>query len=73
VVAVMVPQGGDGSPQWTVDFWVADVDAAVSKLTGAGGEVLSPPNDVPGTGLRQAVVRDPQGAALTLTQPPGAA
>jgi predicted enzyme related to lactoylglutathione lyase len=75
VVAVMVPQGGDdhGPPQWSVDFWVADVDAAVSKLTGAGGEVLAPPSDVPGTGLRQAVVRDPQGAALTLTQPPGQA
>jgi uncharacterized protein len=74
VVAVMAPAGGDedGPPRWTVDFWVADVDVAVTKLSDAGGDVLVPPYDLPGTGLRQAVVRDPQGAMLTLTQPPGA-
>ena len=74
VVAVMVPRGADedGPPRWTVDFWVMDVDAAVSKVSHAGGEALAAPYDVPGTGLRQAVVRDPQGAVLTLTQPPGA-
>ena len=72
VVAVMAPPSGDaeGPPRWAVDFWVADVDAAVSKLVAAGGEVLAPPYDLTGAGLRQAVVRDPEGAALTLTQPP---
>jgi predicted enzyme related to lactoylglutathione lyase len=75
VVAVMAPLSDDDEdpPRWTVDFWVADVDAAVSKLSDAGGEVLDPPRDLSGAGLRQAVVRDPQGALLTLTQPPGAA
>jgi predicted enzyme related to lactoylglutathione lyase len=70
----MVPRSGDdaGHPSWTVDFWIADVDDAVSKLSDAGGEVLAAPSEVTGTGLRQAVVRDPQGAILTLTQPPGA-
>jgi uncharacterized protein len=74
VVAVMIPSsaGEDAPAAWTVDFWVADVDAAVSKLSEAGGEVVAPPNDMGGTGLRQAVVRDPQGAPLTLTQPPAA-
>jgi hypothetical protein len=74
VVAVMAPPGvdEDGPPRWTVDFWVADVDAAVTKVSNAGGEVLTPPYDLMGGGMRQAVVRDPQGAALTLTQPPGA-
>lgn len=74
VVAVMEPRSGDedGPPSWTVGFWVADVDAAVAKLSDAGGEVLAPPSDLTGAGLRQAVVRDPQGAMLTLTQPPGA-
>jgi predicted enzyme related to lactoylglutathione lyase len=62
----------DGPPRWTVDFWVADVDIAVTKLSDAGGGVLVPPYDLPGTGLRQAVVRDAHGAMLTLTQPPGA-
>ena len=75
VVAVMAPptDDEDGPARWTVDFWVGDVDAAVSKLSDAGGEVLAPPTNLTGTGLRQAVVRDPQGAALTLTQPPSAA
>jgi hypothetical protein len=74
VVAVMMPpsDGEGGPPRWTIDFWVADVDAAVAKVSDAGGEVLAAPYDVSGTGLRQAVVRDPQGAFLTLTQPPGA-
>ena len=75
VVAIAMPASGDedGAPRWTVDFWIADVDAAMSTVSGAGGQVLAPPYDVAGTGLRQAVVRDPQGALLTLTQPPGAA
>ena len=74
VVAVMTPPGGeDVPPRWTVDFWIADVDAAVTKVSDAGGEVLAAPYDVPGTGLRQAVIRDPHGASLTLTQPPGTA
>jgi uncharacterized protein len=75
VVAVMTPPSGDegGPPSWTVGFWVADVDAAVSKVSDAGGEVLVPPHDLTGADFREAVVRDPQGALLTLTQPPGAA
>ena len=75
VVAVMAPASDDGGrpPRWTVDFWVADIDAAVSTLADAGGAALALPYDLPGAGMRQAVVRDPQGAVLTLTQPPGAA
>jgi uncharacterized protein len=71
----MAPPSDDevGAPRWTVDFWVADLDVAVAKVSEAGGEVLAPPYDLPGAGLRQAVVRDPQGALLSLTQPPGAA
>jgi uncharacterized protein len=71
----MMPPGDDdaGPPRWTADFWVADIDAAVSKLSGAGGEVLAGPYEITGAGMRQAVVRDPQGAAFTLTQPPGVA
>ena len=55
-----------------MDFWVANVDAAATKVTELGGKVVVPPQDVPNTGLRQAVVTDPQGATLSLTQPPGA-
>jgi predicted enzyme related to lactoylglutathione lyase len=63
---------GEAPPHWSVDFWVANVDAAAAKVTELGGTVVVPPQDVPNTGLRQAVVTDPQGATLSLTQPPGA-
>jgi uncharacterized protein len=74
VVAVMAPPAREDdapAPHWSVDFWVADVDAACTKVTQYGGEVTSGPSDVPNTGLRQAAVVDPWGARLTLTQPPG--
>jgi predicted enzyme related to lactoylglutathione lyase len=73
VAATMLPPGaaGDAPPHWSVDFWIADVDEAVAKVAERGGKVLADPYDVPNTGLRQAAVVDPQGASLTLTQPPG--
>jgi predicted enzyme related to lactoylglutathione lyase len=75
VVAVMAPPSDDdeGPPRWMVDFWVADIDTAVSTLSDAGGEVLVPPYELMGGGMRQTVVRDPHGAVLTLTQPPSGA
>jgi predicted enzyme related to lactoylglutathione lyase len=75
VVAAMAPPARDGDappPHWSVDFWVANVEEACAKVAERGGEVLSGPYDVPNTGLRQAVVVDPQGASLSLTEPPGA-
>ncbi len=75
VVATMMPPGPSGEappPHWSVDFWVADVDAAAGKVTQRGGKLVVPPFDVPNTGLREAVVTDPQGATLSLTQPPTA-
>jgi predicted enzyme related to lactoylglutathione lyase len=75
VVATMMPPSDDGvaaDPHWSVDFWVTDVDAATAKVTDLGGQVVVPPFDIPNTGLREAVVTDPQGATLSLTQPPQA-
>jgi uncharacterized protein len=74
VVATMLPSGGNGDgppPHWDVDFWIADLDAAAAKVKELGGQVLTPPYDIPGTGLRQGVFTDPQGATFSLTQPPG--
>jgi predicted enzyme related to lactoylglutathione lyase len=74
VAAVMLPPSAGGEPpppHWSVDFWIADVDEATAKIPGLGGQVLAEPYDLPGTGLRQGVFMDPQGASFTLTQPPG--
>jgi len=74
VVATMLPLGGNGDdppPHWNVDFWIADLDAAAATVDELGGRVLTPPYDIPGTGLRQAELADPQGATFSLTQPPG--
>ena len=74
VVATMLAPSANGdapSPHWDVDFWIADVDAAAAKVEELGGRILTPPYDIPGTGLRQGVFVDPQGATFSLTQPPG--
>jgi uncharacterized protein len=59
------------APHWSVTFSVADADAAAATVESLGGEVVLAPHD---TGWsRDATVRDPQGATLTLSQftPPG--
>jgi uncharacterized protein len=73
VVATMGPAGenGDGPPRWRVDFWIADVDAAVGSASDAGAEIVAGPYDIPGVGMRRAELVDPQGASIALTQPPG--
>ena len=55
---------------WTGYIWVADVDAAVARLTTAGGSVNRPAADIPGVG-RFAVVADPQGAVFILFRDAG--
>ncbi len=76
VVAVMAPMGSDQFPDempshWSVDFWVDDADATADTTAQQGGSVLAPPYDVPGVGLRQAVLADPQGATFSVTRAPG--
>jgi predicted enzyme related to lactoylglutathione lyase len=53
--------------QWVVLMSVEDVDAAVARFRGNGGEVLTPPTDIAQRG-RMAVVVDPQGALLALIE-----
>jgi predicted enzyme related to lactoylglutathione lyase len=74
VVATMVPPSGDGDappPHWGVDFWIGDVEQAAAKVAELGGRILVAPYEIPAAGLRQGVFADPQGAAFSLTQPPG--
>lgn len=49
---------------WMGYFAVEDADAAVARVTDNGGIVVSPPTDTPYG--RIAVVRDPQGAVLSI-------
>lgn len=53
---------------WRFYLEVADCDAAAEAVVAAGGTVLSPPADIPGTG-RFAVCTDPQGAVFALLSP----
>ena len=55
-------------PHWMSYVSVTDVDAAVDRVTSAGGTVQAPPFDVPGVG-RIAVIADPTGARLSLMTP----
>jgi uncharacterized protein len=52
-------------PHWQIYFLVPDVDAAVARVTGAGGKILNGPMDVP-DGDRVLNAMDPQGAAFGL-------
>jgi uncharacterized protein len=74
VVATMGPPGenGEAPPHWGVDFWIADVDAAAAAAADHGARIVSGPYDIPEVGMRRVELLDPQGAALALTQPPGA-
>jgi predicted enzyme related to lactoylglutathione lyase len=67
VVAVMAPATGEGVvPHWGVNFWVDDTDAIAAKAAELGGDVVSQPTD--GPGFRDAVVADPEGARLSVSQ-----
>jgi predicted enzyme related to lactoylglutathione lyase len=67
--------GGVGGPPmgqqpsgWTTYVCVDSADDTVDAVTAAGGQVLSPPTDIPRSG-RSALCADPSGAAVGLWQP----
>ena len=64
VVAVMME--GEAAA-WGVDFWIADLEAAVAAAEAAGGRVVVPPHDQP-PAFRSAVLADPEGATFSLSQ-----
>jgi predicted enzyme related to lactoylglutathione lyase len=66
VIAVMARGEHTEPGRWSVDFWIADADAAAQAATALGGEVVVPPRDVPG--FRNAVLADPQGAAFSVSK-----
>ncbi len=50
---------------WTTFVYVEDIDATVTRITGAGGSILTPPFEIPG-GAKVAVVADPTGAMFAV-------
>ena len=54
-----------GTSRWRSYVAVADVDACITRATSLGGELLAGPVDVGAKG-RMAVLRDPQGAGLSI-------
>jgi hypothetical protein len=67
VVAVMMPAQEEAPPAWGVDFWIDDVERGVEVVRRRGGSVLAGPYDAP-PAFTQAVVADPGGAVLSLSQ-----
>jgi predicted enzyme related to lactoylglutathione lyase len=67
VVAVMMPAPPEAPPAWGVDFWIDDVERAVDVVRRHGGSLLAGPYDAPPS-FSQAVVADPGGAVLSLSQ-----
>jgi predicted enzyme related to lactoylglutathione lyase len=64
VVAVMAP--AQDAAQWSVDFWVDDVEATADRAAELGGRVVAPPSDT-GVGVT-AVLADPQGAVFSVSR-----
>jgi uncharacterized protein len=55
-----------GEPGWGVDVWVADAEETAAKASALGGAVHVEPHETPG--FRNAVIADPQGAVLSISQ-----
>jgi predicted enzyme related to lactoylglutathione lyase len=62
------PQMKGVPPHWLAYFAVTDCDASAKKVSQLGGEIVTPPMDVPDVG-RFAIVQDPQGAKFVLFKP----
>lgn len=68
VVAAMMRAPSDNAqpPNWTVDFWIADAEAAAAQAPDLGGTVLAPPQEA--AGFKRTVLADPHGAVFTASQ-----
>jgi uncharacterized protein len=65
VVAAMTP-GQDGAAAWSVEFWIADADAAAAAAPKLGGTVVAAP--FADAMFRRAVLAAPDGATFTVSQ-----
>jgi uncharacterized protein len=65
VVAGMTAVAGS-TPNWSVDFWISNAEAAAAAEAGLGGAVIAPPFEA--AGFRRTVLADPGGAAFSASQ-----
>ena len=66
VVAVAAGAGAGVPPHWAVNVQVEDVDATTARAIELGGAALMPPMSTPG--FRSAVLADPGGGVLAISQ-----
>jgi predicted enzyme related to lactoylglutathione lyase len=68
VVATMtrLDTSSGGGPNWSVDFWIADAEAAAATAPELGGSVLASPHEI--AGFRRTVLADPHRAAFSVSQ-----
>lgn len=55
-------------PWWSAYIAVDDIDACVARVPKLGGEIIAPPEDIPGVG-RVCMLADPTGAPICLMTP----
>jgi len=60
---------GGGPPQWLAYIGVRDLDGTVAHAQRLGGTVSKGASEIPGTGARYAVLRDPQGGTFGVYTP----
>ncbi len=58
-----------GEADTGLGFEVDDLEEACRAVTRAGGNVVKPPEDQAGEGIRLATAADPEGNRFSLTQP----
>jgi predicted enzyme related to lactoylglutathione lyase len=56
----------DAQAAWSVDFWIADTDAAAAAAPELGGSVIAPAHDAPP--FRRAVLAAPDGATFSVSE-----
>ncbi|HEX6116455.1 MAG TPA: VOC family protein [Solirubrobacterales bacterium] len=68
VVAVMAATEDADGAFWQADFWIDDIEAVAATAVERGGEVVEPPAEFPGAPFISAVLADPAGARLSVSQ-----
>ncbi|MFD1883164.1 VOC family protein [Paracoccus pacificus] len=67
-IGAMMGLGDAPSPVWLPYFGTNGVDAAIQRITNAGGSIIDGPQEVPG-GAFIAIARDPVGAHFAVVGP----